>query len=80
MYVVVASFTRGSFNELAYIVYNTSLHVYRSTLFQTTKTPHSSRSGFAMQICAQCNRKFRPDLNQTASCRWHIGVSYIGLL
>ncbi|XP_052820437.1 E3 ubiquitin-protein ligase PDZRN3-like [Mya arenaria] len=47
-----------------------------------TKTPHSSRSGFATQMCAQCNRKFKPDQNTCTSCRWHVGpmVSNIFIL
>ncbi|XP_060603882.1 E3 ubiquitin-protein ligase PDZRN3-like [Ruditapes philippinarum] len=40
-----------------------------------TKTPHSSRSGFAMQFCSQCNRTFRADTNTSTACRWHVGVS-----
>lgn len=38
-----------------------------------SKTPNSSRSGFALQLCSQCNRKFRSDTNSNTACRWHIG-------
>ncbi|XP_052262420.1 E3 ubiquitin-protein ligase PDZRN3-like [Dreissena polymorpha] len=41
---------------------------------QLTKTPHSSRSGFASNMCSQCNRKFIPQQNTQAACRWHVGV------
>ena len=38
-------------------------------------TPHSSRSGFVLQSCAQCSKFFRADTNHKHSCRWHAGVS-----
>lgn len=47
--------------------------VQHRQLHNNTKTPHSSRSGFAQQICSQCNRKFRHDTNNAMACRWHIG-------
>ena len=41
------------------------------------RTPHSSRSGFVLQTCAQCTKFFRADTNHKTSCRWHAGVSYV---
>lgn len=37
------------------------------------RTPHSSRSGFVLQSCAQCSKFFRADTNHQHSCRWHAG-------
>lgn len=38
-----------------------------------SRTPHSSRSGFVLQSCAQCNKMFRADTNSNSACRWHTG-------
>ncbi|KAL4240963.1 hypothetical protein ACF0H5_001745 [Mactra antiquata] len=39
------------------------------------KTPHSSRCDYAVQICGQCDKKFRAETNSPSACKWHVGVS-----